>query len=110
VLGLGLEVRPTFVGFLVGSGMYQGTFGLTFGSPDNDGGFYLDLVMVLTKKGVFGVDIHTGNPAYAVSAGWDIRFVPWLSLKLGAGYGHNPSWTDGKPHAVTFDASLGPVF
>jgi len=111
VLGAGIEIRPGVVGFSIGSGVYAGTAGLTFGPSDNNGGLYVDAVAVWAHPGVLGVQINTGFGA-ALSIGWDLRPFSWLSLKLGVGAARNTAWknVDSKPHFLTFDAAMGPVF
>ena len=110
-LGLSLELRPTFVGVIVGTGIYAGSFGLTFGPSANDGGPYLDVVAVVVKPGALGTSVQESTLGFGASAGWDLRPLPFLSVKLGAGVAHNPAFSgDGKPHLLTLDASIGPVF
>jgi hypothetical protein len=109
--GVSLEFRPTFVGFLIGTGYYTGAAGLTFGSSDNTGGFYVDAVYLHAHSGLGHASLP--GPAVALSLGWDIRFVPWLSTKLGVGAGHNFNWTTDRvsgPHILTVDAAIGTVF
>jgi len=113
VLGAGVELRVPYVGFAVGTGTHTVGGGLSFGSGDNSGGFYVDLHGVWVRS--YLLELARPGIAGGLTLGWDWRFVPWLSVKTGVGAAvlfPEPlalDMTRVKPGLV-YDFAVGPVF
>ena len=105
VLGVGVEWRPSFFGLAVGTGTHLLSCGLTFGPPANEGGIYADLHFTRVSAGFFGTSTVDGI-AFGATLGYDLRPLPWLSVKAGAGVVQNSA----KAGSFTWDLNVGPVF
>ena len=120
LVGVGVEWRPSWWGVALGTGYMPLSGGLTFGSPNNGGGFYFDLYAVLHHPGLWRAPTNTGWGVGALT-GWDWRFGDGWSVKTGAGYvytsegvaPYGTNWFDTYSSdrlPFMFDLALGRVF
>ena len=106
-LGVSVEWRPRWWGVVLGTGYMPFSAGVTFGSPDNKGGFYADLFGMWVGQSVF-VKPEKSGMAYGGSAGWDWRVDGW-TIKTGVGVGGTTLGLKGQsPGSV--DVTLGRVW
>jgi len=108
VLGVGVEYRSGLFGVALGTGTHVLGGGLTFGAASwtSVGGWYIDAHCVLVKSLFLALsDVGVG---FGATAGWDWRFVPWLSVKTGIGVAATRSVGNSSP--LVLDLAVGPVW
>jgi hypothetical protein len=109
VLGIGAEWRPhPRVGVSLGTGTHALGGGLSLLSTLADGGFYVDVHALLVRS--YLVALRTTGTAAGVTAGWDWRLVPWLSIKTGVGLALLVPAAGGGTLGLAYDLAVGPVF
>jgi len=108
IAGVAVEWRPSWWGLVAGTGYMPLGLGLTFGAPDNSGGFYADAHLVLLGRSVV-YDPPKRGAAIGVTAGWDWRLGDGWSIKTGAGLGATSVDLQNRG-GLLFDLSAGRVF
>jgi len=108
VLGVGAEYRFGVVGLALGTGTHVLAGGLSFGPSANAGGWYVDVHAVLVRS--LFVTLSDSGVGAGITAGWDWRFVPWLSVKTGAGVAATMNGVRGQKLPLVIDVAAGPVW
>lgn len=106
VLGVGAELKLGLVGIALGTGGYPVAGGLSFGRTAGQSGLYVDVHAVWTGSSLF-VERARSGLSLGATVGYDLRPLPWLSIKAGLGGAYLLAE---KRVAIVADLAAGPVF